>query len=307
MHRKKARTLVKVSVDLDLVHDTGRNLPLIVFGGLSGYLGSTFMAFAIAIALQPLPANYLDGLFITTIVAGTAVFAWLGAKRDSVVKRIAKRGFAFTYWSQRLLGSLFWVGVVVASYAILAVKEIVPSYHNSLPQIFAGLYFWLAMPRWVYVPLISTDKEGRLCMTQFILTWNSGNPERSTGHSWLRRSLQRVEQQLRGMGISPPPRALFLGASYSIFMRTISNIELEEIGDWIVERSNRFDVNLTIPYLLSRAEDAEKVGFGKTLGVGERLLRLPWEKVNGVRNVILLVSTVVAFVYQVLKLLHLIP
>jgi hypothetical protein len=111
---------------------------------------------------------------------------------------------------------------------------------------------------------------------------------------------------LKTFGLSAPAGTLFLGSSYSIFTGTISSLELREIGDWLIKPGNLRSVNWTIPYILSQAKLAEEGGFGKPLGLSERIVRLPWGNFGSITGIVVAIPTIVGVVYEVLKFFQII-
>jgi len=302
----KARTRVPKVNDEDLIWYGPVKLILAVLqAGLLGIVGFTISGIAIGLQFPPLLED--PNSLLIFVNAGTYSFSLLAGLRNRILRRIAHRGFILTFWSQRAFRGMFWVAVILATYSILVAWGIIPNYSSFLFLLFMGLYFLLVMPSLVFSRLMPKQREARLCLSQFLHDWNLGKPKLTTGHSWLRRSLRGVEQQLRTFGLSTPAGTLFLGSSYSIFKGTMSSPELEELGNWLIKPGDWFKVNWTIPYLVSQAEVAEDSGFGKPLGALERLVRLPWRNLSYVTGIVVAIPTIVGAIYAVLRFFRIVP
>jgi hypothetical protein len=255
----RARTVEVTNDDLILYHRRTTILLSSIEGASLGFL--TFVILGIAIGLTSQILFGVSVPFLIFVLAGSFVLAEVGRRRNQIVRRIANLGFAWTYWSERVISWSFWVAVVLAVYAILSIKQIIPDYSIQISELLAGLYFLLATPQFLLGQLMTAPKAARLCLLQFLSDWNAGKPVVTTGHSWLRRALRGIEQRLKTFGIPAPAGELFFGSSYSLFKGHVSNVTFEELAKWLIEASNYSNVNWTIPFLLREAKQAEEDGF----------------------------------------------
>ena len=262
-------------------------------GALIGFLGFTITAIGIVGLFPSLLVGYFFSIFVAV---GSAFYAAIGQFRNPIVRRIANHGIAWTYWSQRVFSWLFWVSALMAIYAVLSFRHIIPECSDSISILFAGLYFLLATPQFLIGKLMTDLKEARLCLLQFMSDWGRGKPEFSTGHSWLRRGLRGTEQRLKAFGIPAPAGDLFLGSSYSLFKGHVSNITFEELAKWMIEPSNYSNVNWTIPFLLHEAKQAEEDGFGRP----RRILRPRSLTLPEAESAILIIISVGTAIYGLL-------
>ncbi len=262
-------------------------------GSSLGFLGALIISVALGLTSQTLFGVPIA--FLGFVLLVSSLLATVGALRNRILKGLAKRGLAWTYWSQRLFSGMFWFAVISAIYGILSIKQIIPMYSIQLSELFAGLYFLLATPQFLFGRMMEELRESRLCLLEFMSSWNAGKPIRSTGHSWLRRGMRGIEQRLKAFGIPAPTGELFFGSSYSLFKGHVSNATFEALAAWLIEPSNYSNVNWTIPFLLHEARKAEEDGFHK-----RRRFRLRNMTLSEIESAIIIVVSAGPAIYALL-------
>jgi len=250
---------VSVSIDDLVLYGVPLLFLMGILGGIFGFLGFFVVWISIGLAVPSVFANQYSLPIV--VFPGTITFALIGAFRNRIVKRGAKQGFASLADFRFKLEELFWSAVILAIYGMLARTRIIPEFSISLSVFLMGTYFLMATPRFIFGQITQRLREARLSMKQFLLVWNQGSPEASSGHQWLRKAMGGVAERLKMSGLRTSSEDLFVGSSYSVFKGTISDSELGDLAEYIIKPSDWFNVNWTIPYLLSQSEEAEKAGF----------------------------------------------
>jgi len=275
---------------------------LSLLGGTFGFFGFLVVWLSVGLAVSSFFANQYS--LAVLIIPGTIIFGLIGGLRNRIVKRNAKRGFASLVRFRRRLEVLFWIAVVLAIDGMLARTRIIPEISISLSVFLMGVYFLLATPRFFFGSILLSLREARLSMKMFLLVWNSGSPDDgSTGHRWLRRAMAGVAERLKMSGLRTPSEDLFAGSSYSVFKGTISDSELDDLGEYIVRPSDWFKVNWTIPYLLSQSKEAEKAGFTKP----RSMRRLVFGESTLQRAIQFLIVVILGIIEVLLKFFGFIP
>ena len=262
--------IVNVSDDDLDIYSRRHLLPIIILAGAFGFLGFLIVWLSLELAI-PSIFNNLDSLLVI-VVLGTLIFAIFGGLRNWIIRRKAKRGFAALVDFRLNQELLFWSAIILAIYAMLARTRMIPEFSPSLSVFLMGAYFLLATPRFVFGQVVESLREARLSMKLFLLIWNSGNPEDSSGHHWLKKAMEGVALRLKMSGLHVPGEDLFLGSSYSVFKGTMSDSELDDLSEYVIKPSKWFKVNWTIPYLLSQAKEAENMGFTRPRSIRSILM-----------------------------------
>ena len=132
-------------MDADLIlYSPTKQILTGIEGFLFGFLGITISWIAIELAF-PILFEY-QYVLLVVVFAGAFALSGVGLYRNRIVRRMATRGLAWTYWLQRTFDWLFWIGVFLAIYALLAIRQVIPNYSTPLSLLLAGLYFLLAIP-----------------------------------------------------------------------------------------------------------------------------------------------------------------
>lgn len=238
---------------------------MIILGGAFGFVGFLVVWLSIVLAIPSVSANQYS--LLVTVISGTVIFAIIGGLRNWIIRRKANRGLASLVDFRFKLEELFWIAVFLAIYGMLARTRIIPEISISFSVFLMGAYFLMATPRFIFGQVLERLREARLSMKQFLLVWNSGDPDQSSGHRWLRKAMGGLAERLKMSGLRTPSEDLFVGSSYSLFKGTISDSELDDLAEYIIKPSDWSKVNWTIPYLLSQSKEAEKAGFTKPRSV----------------------------------------
>jgi len=213
--------------DSDLVNS--RFIELIVtaiVAELFGLIG--FLLTWIGIALF-VPALFdVPNALPTLTIIGGIIYGAMALFRNRILSRIARRGFVFTFRTQRGIRALSWIGIALSIYVTIVAYGHVPN-NAYLTLLFAGLFFLLGMPRIIFGRMIRRLREARLCILQFLVELDSGK----TNYFWLRKGLPTVERQLRKFDRSVPRGGVYLWACYSLQNNVRVETQLRWLCEWL--------------------------------------------------------------------------
>jgi len=162
-----------------------------MFGGVVGFAASgLILLFAV------LRYSFLIPLFVPGVIAVTVFLAYVGLKRNRILRYVAARGFKTAFYFRTLAFGFYIAAVISGALGLGYYYGYVLPQFTGLVLPFAGLFSLFIYLYLLWSRILVSSEEGRLCIFQFLVE----HDQNGHGYSWLKRGLRVVETRLPSFG-----------------------------------------------------------------------------------------------------------